>query len=247
MTEFLCVTSQGGKAMVTANDLMGSVNDIRPILLEEAPKCETERRVTPRAFQTLRDAGMFMLQAPKRFGGLELHPTDCMRLWEAIGRIDSSIAWNAFMTHAGVPPFSAWLSEEGVREVYADGVPTMAGVFAPPLKTQRVEGGWRATGTSPFGSGCQNVDWLVIPMTHESRPVFVGFIRAKDGVIEDTWHTLGMRGTGSNNFGANNVFVPDHLTADPGPLTNPAPGMGGPLFRMWPWVAILGPVEIHRE
>jgi indole-3-acetate monooxygenase len=226
--------------MVTADDLLGSVNQIRPILLEEAPKCETERRVSPRAFQALRDAGMFTMHAPKRFGGLELHPTDCMRVWEAIGRIDSGIAWNAFMTHAGVPPFSAWLSEEAVREVYADGIPTMAGVFAPPLKTQRVEGGWRATGTSPFGSGCQNVDWLVIPMSHESRPVFAGFIRAKDGITEDTWYTLGMRGTGSTNFGANDVFVPDHLTADPAPLTNPAPGMGGPLFRMWPWVSILG-------
>jgi alkylation response protein AidB-like acyl-CoA dehydrogenase len=230
--------------MATVDVLLGAVNDIRPVLLEEAPKCEAERRVTPRAFQALRDAGVFTLHAPKRFGGLEMHPTDMMRIWEAIGRIDSSIAWNAFMTHAGVPPFSAWLPEEGVREVYADGVPTMAGVLAPPLKTERVEGGWRATGTSPFGSGCQNVDWLVIPMSHESRPVFAGFIRAKDGVIEDTWHTLGMRGTGSAHFGANDVFVPDHLTVDPVPLTNPAPGMDGPLFRIWPWVSILGEVTV---
>jgi alkylation response protein AidB-like acyl-CoA dehydrogenase len=226
--------------MATVDDLLGAVSDIRPVLLEEAPKCEAERRVTPRAFQALREAGLFTLHAPKRFGGLEVHPTDMLRIWEAIGRIDSSIAWNAFMTHAGVPPFSAWLPEEGVRAVYADGVPTMAGVFAPPLKTERVDGGWRASGTSPFGSGCQNVDWLIIPMSHESRPVFAGFIRAKDGIVEDTWHTMGMRGTGSANFGANDVFVPDYLTADPAPLTNPAPGMGGPLFRMWPWVAILG-------
>jgi alkylation response protein AidB-like acyl-CoA dehydrogenase len=226
--------------MVTADDILGSVNDIRPVLLEEAPKCETERRVTPRAFQALRDAGVFTIHAPKRFGGLELHPTDCMRIWEAIGRIDSSIAWNAFMTHAGVQPFSAWLPEDGVSEVFADGIPDMAGVLAPPLTAQRVEGGWRASGTAPFGSGCQNADWLLLPMTHESRQLFAGFIRAKDGIIEDTWHTLGMRGTGSANIGANHVFVPDHLTIDPAPLTNPAPGMGGPLFRMWPWVSILG-------
>ena len=30
----------------------------------------------------------------------------------------------------------------------------------------------------------------------------------------------------------------------PGPLTNPAPGMGGPLFRMWPWASILGEVAV---
>jgi alkylation response protein AidB-like acyl-CoA dehydrogenase len=64
--------------------------------------------------------GVFRLHAPRRFGGLEMHPTDMLRLWETIGRIDSSIARNAFMTHAGVPPFSARLPENGVREVYAD-------------------------------------------------------------------------------------------------------------------------------
>jgi indole-3-acetate monooxygenase len=230
--------------MATVDVLLEAVNDIRPVLLEEAPKCEAERRVTPRAFQALRDAGIFTLHAPKRFGGLELNPTDMMRIWEAIGRIDSSIAWNAFMTHAGVPPFAAWLPEEGVREVFADGLPAMAGVLTPPLKTERVDGGWRATGRAPFGSGCQNVDWLVIPMSHESRPLFAGFIRAKDGVVDDTWHTLGMRGTGSAHFGADDVFVPDHLTVDPAPLVNTAPGMDGPLFRMWPWVSILGIVIV---
>ena len=148
------------------------------------------------------------------------------------------------MTHAGVPPFSAWLSEEGVREVYANGTPVMAGALAPPLKTERVDGGWRATGRSPFGSGCQNADWLVIPLSHETRPVFAGFIPAKDAVIEDTWHTLGMRGTGSTHFGADDLFVPDHLTVTPGPLTNPPAGMGGPLFRMWPWASILGEVAV---
>jgi alkylation response protein AidB-like acyl-CoA dehydrogenase len=34
--------------------------------------------------------------------------------------------------------------------------------------------------------------------------------------------------------------VPDHLTAPVGPLSNPAPGFDGPLFRMWPWPNILG-------
>jgi len=225
--------------MTSVNDLLLSVEKIRPILLEEASECEQQRRVTERAYQALRDAGLFKIIAPKRFGGLEMHPTDALKIWEAIARIDASIGWNAFMTHAGVPPFAAWLSERAVQEVYADGIPTMAGVFAPPLGTERVKGGWRITGTSPFASGCQNVDWYVVPMSHETRPVFAGFIRARDGVVKDTWHTLGMRGTGSADYGAEGAFVPDHLTADPGPLANPAPGMGGPLFRMFPWTPIL--------
>jgi alkylation response protein AidB-like acyl-CoA dehydrogenase len=185
---------------MTVVDLLQSVEAIRPILLEEAPKCEQERRVTPRAFQALRDAGVFRLHAPKRFGGLEAPPSECLTIWEAIGRIDASIGWNAFMTHAGVPPFAAWLPESGVQEIFGKGMPVMAGVFAPPLQTERVEGGWRVTGTAPFGSGCHNADWYIVPMSHETRPVFAGFIRAADGIIKDTWYVAVGRhpGTGHN-------------------------------------------------
>jgi alkylation response protein AidB-like acyl-CoA dehydrogenase len=64
------------------------------------------------------------------------------------------------------------------------------------------------------------------------------------GVILDTWHTVGMRGTGSADIRVEDLFVPDHLTAAVAPLTNPAPGFEGPLFRMWPWTAILGEATV---
>jgi alkylation response protein AidB-like acyl-CoA dehydrogenase len=40
------------------------------------------------------------------------------------------------------------------------------------------------------------------------------------------------------------LFVPDHLTARVAPLRNPAPGFEGPLFRLWPWTAILGEATV---
>jgi alkylation response protein AidB-like acyl-CoA dehydrogenase len=152
---------------MSVNDLLRSVEAIRPILVEEAPKCERDRRMTTRAFHALRDIGLFTIHTPKRFGGIELHPTDCLRVWEAVGRIDASIGWNAFMTHGGVPPMAAWLTEEGVNQIYDDGIPTMAGVLTPALLTEKVDGGWKITGTAPFASGCNNVDWFLIPMHHE--------------------------------------------------------------------------------
>ena len=51
---------------------------------------------------------------------------------------------------------------------------------------------------------------------------------------------MGMRGTGSTDYRADDLFVPDHMTAPVGPLVHPAPGFDGPLFRMWPWPNILG-------
>ena len=58
--------------------------------------------------------------------------------------------------------------------------------------------------------------------------------------ILDTWHTYGMRGSGSNDYAVRDLFVPDHMTAPVAPLRQPAPGFEGPLYRMWPWGAIIG-------
>jgi indole-3-acetate monooxygenase len=38
--------------------------------------------------------------------------------------------------------------------------------------------------------------------------------------------------------------VPEHLTVPVAPLRNPPPGFEGPLFRMWPWTAIIGEATV---
>lgn len=50
----------------------------------------------------------------------------------------------------------------------------------------------RPVRNSAFRQRLQHADWFVIPISHETRPVFAGFIPAKYGLIEDTWQTLGM-------------------------------------------------------
>jgi indole-3-acetate monooxygenase len=115
-----------------------------------------------------------------------------------------------------------------------------------------VDGGWRITGQVPFGSGCHHVQWLAMPAvemdgdrpridpaTGQAKPFAVFFPR-RAATILDTWHTVGMRGTGSTDFAVNDLFVPDRMTAPVCPLGKPSPGFEGPLFRMWPWTAILG-------
>ncbi|HVR28280.1 MAG TPA: acyl-CoA dehydrogenase family protein, partial [Thermoanaerobaculia bacterium] len=134
-------------------------------------------------------------------------------------------------------------------ELYREGPPTVAGALNPPAAATRVEGGWRITGRCPFGSGCHNAQWLAMPAIEGAggskveeatgQPFAVFFPRAAATIL-DTWHTVGMRGTGSADYAVEDLFVPDHLTAPVAPLTRPAPGFDGPLFRLWPWTAILG-------
>jgi alkylation response protein AidB-like acyl-CoA dehydrogenase len=224
----------------TISDLLGAIERIGPLIAEHAADAEADRRLSGAVHQAMHDAGLFAMLAPRAYGGLELHPADCLRVWEAVARIDAAAAWNLVMNQA-VAAYSAWLPPEGIAELYAAGIPTAAGAFHPPGKAVRVGGGWRITGQVPFGSGCDHAQWLVLPAQEEGADApFGAFVRRESGTILDTWHTLGMRGTGSADFAVTDLFVPEHLTVPVAPLRNPPPGFEGPLVRMWPWSGIVG-------
>jgi len=228
----------------TLGDLLRAVERIGPLIAEEAAPGEANRQLSAAVYQAMYDAGLFAMLAPKTYGGLELHPTDCIQAWEAIARIDASAAWNLVMNQA-IAAYSAWLPPKGVAELFANGIPTMAGALHPPGKAVRVDGGWRITGQVPFGSGCHHAQWLALPAKEEGADAAFGaFFRRESATILDTWHTLGMRGTGSADFAVTDLFVPEHLTVPVAPLRNPPPGFEGSLFRMWPWTAIIGEATV---
>ena len=235
--------------------LLQAVERIRPILEEHAESAEADRRLPDVVYDAIDRAGLFAMLAPEAHGGLELHPVEAMRVWEAVARIDSAAAWNLVMNQA-IAAYAAWLPAEGARELFRDGPPTTAGALHPPAAARRVEGGWRITGRVPFASGCHNARWLAMSAaeTDDGRPkldpatgkpeVFGVFFPRAEAEILDTWHTVGMRGTGSADIAVRDLFVPDRMTAPVGPLARPAPGFEGPLFRMWPWTAILGDTTV---
>ena len=82
-----------------------------------------------------------------------------------------------------------------------------------------MEGGYRVTGRWQMGSGCQHTNWLVggcrIFDGEEPRLNADGtparrmlFFPTEDCEIIDTWHTAGLRGTGSHDYAVSDVFVP---------------------------------------
>ncbi len=235
--------------------LLEAVERIRPLIEQHAAGAEANRQLSGEVYEAMRRAGLFAMLAPKAHGGMELHPVPCMRVWEAIARIDSAAAWNLAMNQA-IAAFAAWLPEEGARELFRDGPPTVAGALNPPAAATRAEGGWRITGRVPFGSGCHHARWLAMPAVEmeDGRPKldpstgqpapFGVFFPSSSAKVLDTWHTVGMRGTGSADYAVQDLFVPAHLTALVGPLRHPAPGFEGPLFRIWPWTAILGEATV---
>jgi indole-3-acetate monooxygenase len=108
------------------------------------------------------------------------------------------------------------------KQIYEDGKDhIIAGSGQPVGTAERVPGGWRVTGTWPFASGCQNAEWIAgscvmmeggspIDASEGPGPMIRGCLMpAERWEIRDTWHTFGLKGTGSHHVALADVFVPD--------------------------------------
>jgi alkylation response protein AidB-like acyl-CoA dehydrogenase len=237
---------------MTSDTLLSEVERIAPILEQNAARAEAERALPHAAYDAMLDAGLFRALAPRAFGGLELHPAEAYRVWEAVSRIDSVAGWNLQISSA-IGGFAAWLPKEGSEEVYARGADTIfAGGFFPPGPSVRVPGGWRITARMAFASGCHRAQWFAVPIVEvddesskfdphtENPPKIVAFVPRDEVDLIDTWNTVGMRGTFSADVNVDDVFVPDHCVAFLAPERDYPPAFSGPLYGTQPWPGIHG-------
>jgi alkylation response protein AidB-like acyl-CoA dehydrogenase len=117
----------------------------------------------------------------------------------------------------------------------------MSAAFHPPQQATEAPGGYRVTGRAPLASNVHDSDWLMLtamvmeggaPRMQGDVPEIVGVIlRTSEAETVDTWHTLGMRGTDSNDVVVNNVFVPASRTFRLMPDFTPGKHFHGPLYR----------------
>jgi indole-3-acetate monooxygenase len=234
--------------------LLDIVSRIGPIIQENAAIGERERRLSDTTVQALVDAGLFRLWLPHTFGGLELDPVIAMRVIEEVSRFDGAAGWNLQISVA-FSLFLPWFPDEGVAEILTGKPdPVLGGTLFPPGRALRVKGGYRLTGRWPFISGCQHCSWFFTPalVVNEGKAaespkdqavqLLLAF-RAEDAEILDTWHTMGMRGTGSHDIAVQDIFVPDRRTAIMAAPNTLATAFGGPLYRLsiWPAVAAVAP------
>ena len=115
--------------------------------------------------------------------------------------------------HQGAPvePFLRRVAAEELILVSTGGSDWVAGSGT----AEKVEGGYRVTGRKIFGSGAPGGDLLMTMAIYDDPkdgPTVLHFaipLSAPGVKIQDTWRTLGMRGTGSHDTVLDGVFVPE--------------------------------------
>lgn len=238
-------------ATATALTLLDAVNGIASVIRENVAESERERRLSQKTVDAMTGAQLYRMCKPRAYGGLEVDAVTAFRVFEAVGRVHAAAAWNLGISVAGFS-FISWLADAGAHEILSSGPDTrLAGAFAPPGRAVPVEGGYRVTGRWGFGSGGHQTDWFL-----GGAFIYDGdgeeFRKNKDGVpeqvmvaipasevtIPDSWHTLGMRGTGSHDFTVTGVFVPQRRTGMLVSLEQLPPSCSAPIFRMTLWFAV---------
>jgi alkylation response protein AidB-like acyl-CoA dehydrogenase len=161
----------------------------------------------------LHDARLFRLLLPEWLGGGEGTPTDYVRLVEIVSRADASTGWVLSQTIvAGIAAF--YLSPEVATEIFGPADAVLAWGSSPtPVTATAVAGGFRVSGAWSFGSGCRQASWLG---GHCSIVDAAGgalgertLLFPKTAVrLVDRWHVVGLRGTASDSYVADDLFVP---------------------------------------
>ncbi len=199
---------------------------------------ERTRRIPEPLLSRIHNARLARLLLPGIYGGDEIDPATYVLTLEEISRHDASVGWNLFVANSATL-ITPSLAPDTARTIYADPRSWMA--WGPPdaQRARAVPGGYIVDGAWNFASGCRQANWMgahcmveepggALRLNAAGQPSITSFLFPVEQVtLLDTWDTIGLRGTASDSYRIDNLFVPESFTGTreepenrkvPGPL-----------------------------
>jgi alkylation response protein AidB-like acyl-CoA dehydrogenase len=229
-------THAAGQATADDSPILHAAIGLAEQIRAASDEIERGRRLPPGIAAAMKYAGVFGMAMPRVWGGPELDPFTQFRVIEALAMAEGSAGWCAMIGCDG-GYVTAFLDQDVARAMYPDLRVATGAAATTTGQAVRVPGGYRVSGRFPFVSGCHHCEW-----------VWVGCIVAENGVpcvdgsgvpetrqcllrlsqyeILDTWHTTGLRGTGSNDIVVRDEFVEEEHSfsfQDPKLIKRPGP------------------------
>ncbi|WP_159709018.1 acyl-CoA dehydrogenase family protein [Arthrobacter sp. 18067] len=186
----------------------------------EAGVSESQRLgwLEPASVHALREAGIMGIMTPDDLGGNEVDPVTAFEVIEAVGRIDPSLAWATAILLEGAGQLATHLEPVQARKVFSGGLPLAAASLRPGA-AERAEGGYVVSGRWDFTSGIHHADYVAATFWTDAEDGAterrMALIPSGQFEIQDAWHVLGMKATGSTAFVVDSVFVADEMIFDP--------------------------------
>ena len=195
--------------------LIARAECLRQLLADNACRGAEDRRVTEASIVALKEAGLFKVMVPARYGGYEAGVRTSLEVMAAIAHGDGATGWVVSLAN-----HCAWdiglLPTRVQDELFGTNPDTLVCGSLPPTGTAvAADGGFRLSGRWGYVSGSLHAQWAMLGfnVVNENGVVIdsvLAPVPATDYTVSDTWFTAGMRGSGSNTLIAEDVFVPGH-------------------------------------
>jgi alkylation response protein AidB-like acyl-CoA dehydrogenase len=198
---------------------------IRPHLAEIAKRAaatEAARTVPAENIELIRKAGFVRAFVPAALGGDERDLSDYCDGVRTIAKACPSTGWvtgvlnvhqAAICHYAPSVQKEVWDTETGVDTIICSS-------GTPAIKAKLAEGGITVSGKGRWSSGCDHAEWAIVgvkvPDTSDPEYPerkyrdFLFMAHRSEYVIDDTWYSTGMRGSGSKDLVFKDLFVPYH-------------------------------------
>ncbi|WRP06993.1 acyl-CoA dehydrogenase family protein [Rossellomorea aquimaris] len=209
-------------------NLVGLAGELADAFSERGEAYDREDEFPYENFNELKKKGYGTLSLPKEYGGEEISLYELVMIQERLATGDAATALSIGWHLGGLMELTesrTW--EEGVfkelcEEIVANnalinraasepatGSPTRGGL--PETKAVKIEEGWKVSGRKSFTSMARILDYSLVSATigdTEEKGFFLVNHDLEGVSIEETWDTMSMKGTGSDDLVLTDVHLP---------------------------------------
>lgn len=187
------------------NQLLEAARDLRSTLDAEGAKAEAAGSpMTDEAVRLCKEADLYGALVAKEVGGAELDANDSLDVFTELARADGSIGWVVMAGSTATAYFGSYCPDSFTDRMFADGVPLVAGQFAPNGTAVPQGDNFHITGNYSFGSGLEHADWAgsgSFTQPEEGNPDYIFAVVPKaEAEIIGNWDVMGLRSTASYDY-----------------------------------------------
>lgn len=227
-----------------------AARELVPALEARASETEELRQLPEATLADFHARGLFRIFQPLSVGGSELDYSAFIDIPAILARGCPSSAWTLsnLASHHWMLAMFPEAAQDRIWSEDPDALTASSFIF-PAGRALRVPGGYRLSGRWAFSSGVDASAWnMLTGQVEESgdppdHRVFL--VHCSDYEVLDTWRASGLKGTGSNDVVADDVFVPSEMSVSAGELKGgPTPGSARhpnalyqlPVFALFPLI-----------
>jgi alkylation response protein AidB-like acyl-CoA dehydrogenase len=205
-------------------DPVAQAHAIVPTLQAEGAGIDALGQLTPAAVDALHAHGLYRTLLPRQLNGYSVGLDTFVKVMEILAAADASTAWCVGQA-TGCSMAAAYVEAPVAREIWGnDPRGVLAWGFQLEGRAKVVPGGYKVTGQWAFGSGGHHATWMgahchvelpdgsLLKDTDGALIERTMLLRQNQITWSSNWDVVGLRGTGSDNYTLEDVFVPEVYT-----------------------------------